>query len=49
MNKKGKVFATLDGMGCRLLGRYAFPDHHRYTPDEIMTLVEEASERGQCW
>ncbi len=43
VNKKGKVFATLDGMGCRPL---CFPDHHRYTPDEIMTLVEEASERG---
>ncbi len=40
------MFATLDGMGCRLHGRYAFPDHHRYTPDEIMTLVEEASEKG---
>ncbi len=21
-------------------------DHHRYTPDEIMTLVEEPSEKG---
>ena len=40
------MFATLDGMGCRLRGRYAIPDHHRYTPDEIMTLVEEASEKG---
>ncbi len=43
MNKKGKVFATLDGMGCRPL---CFPDHHRYTPDEIMTLVEGPSEKG---
>ena len=41
-----KVFATLAGMGCRVLGRHAFPDHHRYSPDEIMKLVEEANERG---
>ena len=41
-----KVFATLAGMGCRVLGRHAFPDHHRYGPDEIMKLVEEANERG---
>ena len=40
-----KVFATLAGMGCRVLGRHAFPDHHRYSPDEIMKLVEEANER----
>ncbi len=41
-----KVFAMLDGMGCRLLGRHAFPDHHRYSPNVMMKLVEEASERG---
>ena len=41
-----KVFTTLAGMGCRLLGRHAFSDHHRYDADEIMTLVEEASEKG---
>ena len=33
-------------MGCRVLGRHAFPDHHRYSPDEIMKLAEEANERG---
>ena len=46
IGRPDKVFAMLAGMGCRLLGRYAFPDHHRYNPDQIMTLVEEASEKG---
>ncbi len=41
-----KVFATLDEMGCRLLDCHAFPDHHRYSADEIMTLVEKASAMG---
>jgi tetraacyldisaccharide 4'-kinase len=30
-------------MDCRIVGALAFPDHHRYRPDEIMSLVEEAS------
>ncbi len=38
-----KMFATLSAMGCRMVGRIAFPDHHRYTPDQIMTTVEEAA------
>lgn len=41
-----KVFATLAAMGCKLLGRHGFPDHHRYTADEIMSLVEEATARN---
>ena len=41
-----KFFATLDGMGCRLVGRHAYPDHHRYTADEIMRLCEAAHEKG---
>lgn len=38
-----KAFATLAAMGCKLLGRHGFPDHHRYDADEIMFLVEEAA------
>ncbi len=41
-----KLFATLEAMGCALAARRAFPDHHRYTPDEIMALVEAASDLG---
>ncbi len=41
-----KFFATLSGMGCRLVGCHAFADHHRYTPDEVMRLCEAAGEKG---
>ncbi len=41
-----KMFATLADLGCQLLGRHRFPDHHRYRPDEIMALVDEARDRG---
>ena len=41
-----KLFATLEAMGCRIVAKLAFPDHHRYHPDEIMSLVEEASAKG---
>ncbi len=44
--RPAKVFATLEGMGCRVLGRHAFSDHHPYSPDEIMSMVDEASQKG---
>ena len=43
--RPAKVFATLEGMGCRLLGCHAFSDHHRYSPDEIMAMVDEANQK----
>lgn len=41
-----KVFATLERLGVRLAGRVAFPDHHRFSPDELMRLAEAASSAG---
>ena len=41
-----KFFATLQALGCRLAGGQAFADHHVYRPDEIMQLVELASQLG---
>jgi tetraacyldisaccharide 4'-kinase len=41
-----KFFATLAELGAEIVGRIAFPDHHAYTPDEMMRLVETAQERG---
>ncbi len=41
-----KLFATLEALGCELAARRAFPDHHRYSPDEIMALAEAASDLG---
>ncbi len=38
-----KLFATLDAMGCIVVGAHGFPDHHPYSADEIMTLVELAA------
>ncbi|MEC9154135.1 MAG: tetraacyldisaccharide 4'-kinase [Pseudomonadota bacterium] len=37
-----KFFATLEEFGCRIVTKQGFPDHHTFTPDEIMRLVETA-------
>jgi len=37
-----KFFATLEEKGARLIGKYAFPDHHPYHPAELGELVAEA-------
>ncbi|MGO1080502.1 tetraacyldisaccharide 4'-kinase [Inquilinus sp. CA228] len=41
-----KFFATLAELGAEIVGAVPFPDHHAYTPDEVMRLVETAQERG---
>ncbi|HKO10151.1 MAG TPA: tetraacyldisaccharide 4'-kinase, partial [Alphaproteobacteria bacterium] len=38
-----KFFATLEALGCQLVARRDFADHHAYRADEIMQLVEEAA------
>ena len=38
-----KFFATLEAIGCKVAAALPFPDHHAYSPDEIMRLVEEAA------
>lgn len=45
IGRPGKFFETLAGIGCEVVARYAFADHHRYRPDEIMRIVERASAR----
>ncbi len=42
IGRPAKFFATLEAMGCRVVARFAVADHHRYTPDEIMQIVERA-------
>lgn len=37
---------TLETAGCRLTGRRAFPDHHRYTLDDWWRIAAEARESG---
>jgi tetraacyldisaccharide 4'-kinase len=39
-----KFFATLEALGCNLVDRVGFTDHHAYGPDEIMRIVELAAE-----
>lgn len=46
IGRPAKFFHTLEAIGCVVLGRYSFGDHHRYSPDEVMTIVETASESG---
>lgn len=46
IGRPSKFFATLEELGCTLVARHGFPDHHPYTPDEIMRLVEAASAGG---
>ena len=41
-----KFFSLLYGMGCDLVGTYPFPDHHRYSPNDIMQIVEAAAAKG---
>ena len=45
IGRPGKFFETLADIGCDVVACYAFADHHRYRPDEIMDIVEHASAR----
>lgn len=40
-----KFFATLTELGVEIVERHGFPDHHRYTADEVMRIVEGAAAR----
>jgi tetraacyldisaccharide 4'-kinase len=40
-----KFFDTLEEIGARVVGAESFADHHAYTADEVMALVEAASLR----
>ena len=46
LGRPEKFFSLLNGIGCDLVGKYAFADHYRYSPDEIMRIVEEAAVKG---
>ena len=43
IGRPAKFFETLAGMGCEIVDAVPFPDHHRYTEDEVMGLVEAAA------
>ncbi len=37
-----KFFDTLHNLGCELVGRHAFADHHRYRDHELLLLADKA-------
>ncbi len=41
-----KFHATLQALGADVVAFRAFPDHHRFTEDQVMELVERAQEMG---
>lgn len=44
--RPAKFYETLRHLGCNIALSQDFPDHHPYTPDEIMALCESASAFG---
>ncbi len=46
IGRPAKFFETLAGLGAEVVRSSAFADHHRYTPDEAMRLIEEAQRLG---
>lgn len=46
IGRPDKFFATLRSLGGTLIAEKAFPDHHNFSPDEIMRLVEWAQAEG---
>lgn len=42
----GSFIRTLEGLGAKIIGERAFPDHHYFTSEEMSNLVEEARQKG---
>ncbi len=45
IGRPDKFFHTLTEIGCEVVAPYPFPDHHVYSADQIMQLVEAAAAR----
>lgn len=41
-----KFFDTLEEIGCTVVNRRGFPDHHDFHPHEIVSLIEDAQRLG---
>ena len=47
IGRPGKFFDTLERLGARIAARYAFADHHAYTPEDANALLTHA-QRAQA-
>jgi len=45
IGRPAKFFNTLRAMGIRVVESYGFPDHHVFTSDDMMTLIDAAVAR----
>jgi len=41
--RPGKFYETLESIGCEIVGKHEFPDHHPFTAEEANKMIEEAS------
>jgi len=41
--RPGKFYETLEAIGCKIVGKREFPDHHPFTADEAKDMLEQAS------
>lgn len=46
IGRPAKFFDTLEQLGAEVVERIEFADHHAYTPDEAMQLIEQAQRLG---
>ncbi len=46
IGRPAKFFHTLRALGAKVVGAHAFPDHHRYQPDDLMALIDDAVAKG---
>ncbi|MBM3490373.1 MAG: tetraacyldisaccharide 4'-kinase [Alphaproteobacteria bacterium] len=44
IGRPAKFFASLRALGAEVVAEHGFADHHRYSPDEVMRLVEAAQD-----
>lgn len=44
--RPAKFYATLQELGCDIIGTQDFPDHHKFDPDEIKKICDHATQLG---
>ncbi len=44
--RPARFYRTLERIGARIVARFSYDDHHRYTPDELMQMADLADAAG---